>query len=281
MYTSEIDAPGIPCTRKRREHDRALPRGGRGTNLNGIFGRLVEGRFAPDVFAAEVVAAAAKLVPMTVTLWNRIQQKMLPTPTQFYQHARALQGALAAAALGLRLPSAGVPLANAFVSSIPLLAHSHPPPPSPDPAGLPGRHTRLALPSPAAQQAQPRQPRQQQVGLLLHHRGGFGVSGSTSAGSVLRVRLSLALRGQQAGAVTGMCGLGGDQFQRGSGASERLGRHIAAVTSRLAVRQPGSGARFGQVDPCPRTFCWLQQLGFAALGPLLPLWALQRGLVVQ
>ena len=32
----------------------------------------------------QVVAAAAKLVPMTITLWNKIQAKMLPTPAKFH-----------------------------------------------------------------------------------------------------------------------------------------------------------------------------------------------------
>jgi dynein heavy chain len=52
--------------------------------INGIFGRLVEGRFSSDVFSPEVVSTAAKLVPMTVMLWNKIQQKMLPTPAKFH-----------------------------------------------------------------------------------------------------------------------------------------------------------------------------------------------------
>ncbi len=41
--------------------------------INGIFGRLVEGRFSTDVFADEVVFVASKLVPLTITLWNRTQ----------------------------------------------------------------------------------------------------------------------------------------------------------------------------------------------------------------
>jgi dynein heavy chain len=52
--------------------------------INGIFGRLVEGRFSSNVFSPEVVSTAAKLVPMTVMLWNKIQQKMLPTPAKFH-----------------------------------------------------------------------------------------------------------------------------------------------------------------------------------------------------
>nr|Q39575.1 RecName: Full=Dynein gamma chain, flagellar outer arm [Chlamydomonas reinhardtii]7KZM_C Chain C, Dynein gamma chain, flagellar outer arm [Chlamydomonas reinhardtii]7KZN_C Chain C, Dynein gamma chain, flagellar outer arm [Chlamydomonas reinhardtii]7KZO_C Chain C, Dynein gamma chain, flagellar outer arm [Chlamydomonas reinhardtii]8GLV_AD Chain AD, Dynein gamma chain, flagellar outer arm [Chlamydomonas reinhardtii]8GLV_AX Chain AX, Dynein gamma chain, flagellar outer arm [Chlamydomonas reinhar len=52
--------------------------------INGIFGKLVEGRFSRDVFCEEVVYVASKLVPLTITLWNRIQTKMLPTPAKFH-----------------------------------------------------------------------------------------------------------------------------------------------------------------------------------------------------
>jgi len=52
--------------------------------INGVFGKLVEGRFSADVFTPEVVEVASKLVPMTVTLWNKIQAKMLPTPAKFH-----------------------------------------------------------------------------------------------------------------------------------------------------------------------------------------------------
>ena len=52
--------------------------------INNIFGQLVAGRFASDVFSANVVAAAEKLVPITVDLWNRVQAKMLPTPAKFH-----------------------------------------------------------------------------------------------------------------------------------------------------------------------------------------------------
>ena len=40
--------------------------------INGIFGKLVEGRFSPDVFTEEVVFVASKLVPLTITLWNKV-----------------------------------------------------------------------------------------------------------------------------------------------------------------------------------------------------------------
>lgn len=40
--------------------------------INNIFGTLMEGRFSPDVFVEPVIAAAKKLVPMTVALWNKV-----------------------------------------------------------------------------------------------------------------------------------------------------------------------------------------------------------------
>ena len=52
--------------------------------INNIFGALVAGRFSADVFAPEVCAAAEKLVPLTVELWNKVQAKMLPTPAKFH-----------------------------------------------------------------------------------------------------------------------------------------------------------------------------------------------------
>ena len=52
--------------------------------INNIFGQLVAGRFSADVFSPEVCAAAEKLVPITIDLWNKVQAKMLPTPAKFH-----------------------------------------------------------------------------------------------------------------------------------------------------------------------------------------------------
>ncbi|KAK9865923.1 hypothetical protein WJX84_001850 [Apatococcus fuscideae] len=52
--------------------------------INNIFESLVKGRFDPDIYEKEVVDVAAKLVPMTIALWNKVQGKMLPTPAKFH-----------------------------------------------------------------------------------------------------------------------------------------------------------------------------------------------------
>ena len=44
----------------------------------------MQGRFDSDTFAADVVEVAKKLVPLTVTLWNKVSIKMLPTPAKFH-----------------------------------------------------------------------------------------------------------------------------------------------------------------------------------------------------
>ena len=45
---------------------------------------MLQGRFDPDSFTPEVVDVAQKLVPLTVTLWNKVSAKMLPTPAKFH-----------------------------------------------------------------------------------------------------------------------------------------------------------------------------------------------------
>ncbi len=44
----------------------------------------MQGRFDSDTFTADVVEVAKKLVPLTVTLWNKVSIKMLPTPAKFH-----------------------------------------------------------------------------------------------------------------------------------------------------------------------------------------------------
>ena len=94
--------------------------------INAIFGRLVEGRFARGAVADEVASVAARLVPMTVALWNRTQAKMLPTPAKFHylfnmrELSKVFQGVVLASrdrcARGARPPPALVLLPSAVGS---------------------------------------------------------------------------------------------------------------------------------------------------------------------
>ena len=52
--------------------------------INNIFGSLMAGRFDAEHFDADIVDSALKLVPITVTLWNKVQETMLPTPAKFH-----------------------------------------------------------------------------------------------------------------------------------------------------------------------------------------------------
>ena len=52
--------------------------------LTDIFGTLMAGRFPAAACSPEVADVAARLVPLTVALWNRVQARLLPTPTKFH-----------------------------------------------------------------------------------------------------------------------------------------------------------------------------------------------------
>ena len=87
-YFAAMNTPGggkndVPNRLKRQFSIINVPLPSR-VSIEGIFGTLVAGRFAPDMFDPECVAAAEKLVPMTITFWNQIQKKMLPTPAKFH-----------------------------------------------------------------------------------------------------------------------------------------------------------------------------------------------------
>ncbi|KAL4452763.1 hypothetical protein ABPG75_008425, partial [Micractinium tetrahymenae] len=52
--------------------------------INNIFGTLMAGRFDEATFSPEVVDLSRRLVPLTMTLWNRVQARLLPTPAKFH-----------------------------------------------------------------------------------------------------------------------------------------------------------------------------------------------------
>ena len=55
-----------------------------GLRLSQASPHALQGRFDPDNFNQAVVDVAQKLVPLTVTLWNKVSAKMLPTPAKFH-----------------------------------------------------------------------------------------------------------------------------------------------------------------------------------------------------
>ena len=70
--------------------------------IEAIFGAMTSGRFGADHFTPEVVDVGSKLVPMTISLWKKVQTKMLPTPAKFHylfnmrELSRVFQGVLMA-----------------------------------------------------------------------------------------------------------------------------------------------------------------------------------------
>ena len=49
-----------------------------------IFGSILRGRFTPDKFDQGVCDLAARLTEVSISLWNKIKAKMLPTPATFH-----------------------------------------------------------------------------------------------------------------------------------------------------------------------------------------------------
>ncbi len=88
LYIAAMNTPGggkndIPNRLKRHFACFNVPLPS-AASIKSVFGTLVAGRFDADTFSEPLVAAAAKLVPATVALWNRVQTKMLPTPAKFH-----------------------------------------------------------------------------------------------------------------------------------------------------------------------------------------------------
>ncbi len=88
LYIAAMNTPGggkndIPNRLKRHFACFNVPLPS-AASIGSVFGTLVAGRFDAATFSDEVVAAAAKLVPATVELWNRVQVKLLPTPAKFH-----------------------------------------------------------------------------------------------------------------------------------------------------------------------------------------------------
>ncbi|XP_039290802.1 dynein heavy chain 8, axonemal [Nilaparvata lugens] len=53
-------------------------------SMDKIFGALAEGYFCPERFKEEIVEFVPKLVPLTRIMWQKVKNKMLPTPAKFH-----------------------------------------------------------------------------------------------------------------------------------------------------------------------------------------------------
>jgi dynein heavy chain len=53
-------------------------------SIDNIFGSILRGRFVPEIFDEATVDLAGKLTDVTISFWEKIKAKMLPTPAQFH-----------------------------------------------------------------------------------------------------------------------------------------------------------------------------------------------------
>ena len=53
-------------------------------SIDNIFGSILRGRFVPENFDEATVDLASKLTDVTISFWEKIKAKMLPTPAQFH-----------------------------------------------------------------------------------------------------------------------------------------------------------------------------------------------------
>ena len=87
-YIGAMNTPGggkndVPHRLKRQFNLYYVPLPSR-ASINNVYGALVAGRFTKDKFPAETLELSQQLVPMTISLWNKVQAKMLPTPAKFH-----------------------------------------------------------------------------------------------------------------------------------------------------------------------------------------------------
>ena len=87
-YIGAMNTPGggkndVPHRLKRQFNLYYVPLPSR-ASINNVYGALVTGRFTADKFSADTRELAHQLVPMTISLWNKVQNKMLPTPAKFH-----------------------------------------------------------------------------------------------------------------------------------------------------------------------------------------------------
>jgi dynein heavy chain, axonemal len=87
-YIGAMNTPGggkndIPHRLKRQFNLYYVPLPSK-ASINNVYGALLTGRFTADRFDADTLELSQRLVPMTISLWNKVQTKMLPTPAKFH-----------------------------------------------------------------------------------------------------------------------------------------------------------------------------------------------------
>jgi dynein heavy chain len=70
------------------------------TSINDIYGQMLNGRFTAKEFDSSTMEIVRELTKVTIQLWNKMKQKMLPTPAKFHYNfnmrelSRVFQGVL-------------------------------------------------------------------------------------------------------------------------------------------------------------------------------------------
>ena len=66
--------------------------------INNIYGKILEVLFNPKKYSAEVIQMRPYLIDATITIWEAVKRRLLPTPTKFHytftirELARVFQG---------------------------------------------------------------------------------------------------------------------------------------------------------------------------------------------
>jgi dynein heavy chain len=53
-------------------------------SIENIYGRILEALFNPKKYSAEVINMRPMLIDATITLWEQVKRRLLPTPAKFH-----------------------------------------------------------------------------------------------------------------------------------------------------------------------------------------------------
>ena len=53
-------------------------------SIENIYGRILEVIFNPKKYTADIVSMKTYIIEATISLWEAVAQKLLPTPTKFH-----------------------------------------------------------------------------------------------------------------------------------------------------------------------------------------------------